>query len=105
MDSLVLHRSPSVRRKVTYWVTRSLMFIAGPPESKSADGPQPGQIDLGIDAGRLGRLVPEVVADLLQRQPLCQQVSGTGMPQGVGAIVGQGHVQGVKPPAERPAPG
>src|SRR5262249_37714349 len=31
MDSLVLHRSPSVRRKVTYWVTRSLMFTAGPP--------------------------------------------------------------------------
>src|SRR4051794_26760567 len=31
MDSLVLHRSPSVRRKVTYWVTRSLVFTAGPP--------------------------------------------------------------------------
>src|SRR3954447_8433427 len=31
MDSLVLHRSPSVRRKVTYWVTRSLIFTAGPP--------------------------------------------------------------------------
>ena len=43
--------------------------------------------------------MPEVVADLLQRQPLGQQASGTGVPQGVGAIVGQGHVQGEKPPA------
>ena len=37
-----------------------------PSRLKSADGAQGGQIDLGIDAGGLGRLVSEVVTDLLQ---------------------------------------
>ena len=42
--------------------------------------------------------MPEMVADLLQRQPLFQQMSGAGVPQGVGAIVRQGHVQGMESP-------
>src|SRR4029079_4989775 len=42
--------------------------------------------------------MPEMVADLLQRQPLFQQMSGAGVPQGVGAIVWQGHVQSMESP-------
>ena len=58
-----------------------------PSRSKSATVRSAGQIDLGIDAGCLGRLMSEVVADLLQRQALRQQMSGAGVPQGVGTVV------------------
>ena len=37
--------------------------------------------------------MPEVVADLFQRQALCQQVSSASVPQRMGAIVRQRHAQ------------
>ena len=61
-----------------------------------ADGAQRRQINLGINASALERLVPKMVADLFQRQALRQQVGSTSMPQHVGTVVRQGQTQCVQ---------
>jgi hypothetical protein len=45
-----------------------------------SDFPKPDEIHFGVNPSRLKVTLAEVIADFLQRQPLVDQTSCTGMP-------------------------
>jgi len=54
---------------------------------------QPNEIHLLIDSSRFKTTMAEMIADLLERQPLIDQAGRTGMPQRMRAVMFEGEPQ------------
>src|SRR5450759_1230411 len=61
---------------------------------------QPGQVDLGIDARRVGTTMAEMIADLLQTQPCRYQMAGAGVAKAMRAMVRNLNPQRLKATAD-----